>query len=78
MNAGLRILMVEDVEDDAALAVRELKRAGLAVEARRVDLEADFRRELRDFLPRVILSDFNMPQFDGMSALAIAREARRR
>ena len=75
MSPGLRILMVEDVEDDAALAVRELKRAGLAVEAHRVDLEVEFRRELRDFLPQVILSDFNMPQFDGMSALAIAREA---
>src|SRR5579864_4352651 len=74
MREGLRILMVEDVETDAMLAERELKRAGLAVQARRVDREDDFRRELREFRPHVILSDFNMPEFDGMSALVVARE----
>ncbi|HEY6240954.1 MAG TPA: EAL domain-containing protein [Burkholderiales bacterium] len=66
--------MVEDVEADALLAARELKRAGLAVDSRRVEREGDFRRELGEFRPDVILSDFNMPHFDGMSALAIARE----
>jgi diguanylate cyclase (GGDEF)-like protein len=65
---------VEDVEDDAFLVARELKRAGLVVDSRRVDREADFRRELGEFRPHVILSDFNMPQFDGMHALVIARE----
>jgi diguanylate cyclase (GGDEF)-like protein len=74
MREDLRILMVEDVETDAVLAERELKRAGLAVNARRVDREDDFRRELREFRPQVILSDFNMPEFDGMAALAVARE----
>jgi diguanylate cyclase (GGDEF)-like protein len=74
MRDGLRILMVEDVETDATLAERELKRAGLAVCAHRVEREEDFRRELREFQPQVILSDFNMPEFDGMSALAVARE----
>jgi len=66
--------MVEDIEADALLAARELRRAGLAVDPHRVEREEDFRRELRDFLPQVIISDFNMPHFDGMSALAIARE----
>src|SRR5216684_4188778 len=74
MGEGLRVLMVEDVEDDAFLVARELKRAGLVVDSRRVDREADFRRELGEFRPHVILSDFNMPQFDGMHALVIARE----
>ena len=55
-------------------AERELKRAGLAVHARRVEREEDFRRELGEFRPHVILSDFSMPQFDGMSALRIACE----
>src|SRR3979490_2322090 len=36
--------------------------------------EADFRRGLGEFRPHVILSDFNMPEFDGMHALVIARE----
>jgi diguanylate cyclase (GGDEF)-like protein len=74
MGQELRIVMVEDVEVDAELAERELKRAGLAVRARRVETEEDFRRELGEFQPQVILSDFNMPRFDGMSALRVARE----
>jgi len=73
MGQELRVVMVEDVESDAELAERELKRAGLAVRARRVQSEEDFRRELGQFQPHAILSDFNMPQFDGMSALRIAR-----
>src|SRR4051812_38627005 len=66
--------MVEDVEVDAELAILELKRAGMRCVGRRVDTEDDFRRELRDFHPQVILSDFSMPRFDGMEAFAIARE----
>ena len=56
------------------LAERELKRAGLNVDIRRVESEEDFRRELIEFQPMVVLSDFGLPRFDGMSALAIARE----
>ena len=74
MGQELRIVMVEDVESDAELAERELKRAGLAVRVRRVEREEDFRREVGEFRPHVILSDFSMPQFNGMSALRIACE----
>src|SRR6195256_991211 len=74
MGQELRVLMVEDVESDADLAERGLRRAGLAVRARRVEREEDFRREVGEFRPDVILSDFSMPQFNGMSALRIARE----
>src|SRR6267378_7862064 len=71
----MRILFIEDVEADAVLAARELKRSGMSVDSRRVEREDDLRRELGEFKPQVILSDFNMPQFDGMTALAIACEA---
>src|SRR5882724_9641412 len=71
----MRILFIEDVEADAVLAARELKRSGMSVDSRRVEREDDLRRELGEFKPQVILSDFNMPQFDGMTALAIARES---
>jgi diguanylate cyclase (GGDEF)-like protein len=66
--------MVEDMETDAVLAARELKRGGLGIDSRRVEREEDFRRELSEFRPHIILSDFSMPHFDGMAALAIARE----
>ncbi|TMH10011.1 MAG: response regulator, partial [Betaproteobacteria bacterium] len=38
--------------------------------------EADFRRELDEFQPHLVISDFSMPQFSGPRALAIARESR--
>jgi diguanylate cyclase (GGDEF)-like protein/PAS domain S-box-containing protein len=75
-NAPVRILLVEDLPTDAELATREMRRAGLDCEVLRVDTVAAFRRELTGFSPAVILSDFSMPEFDGMQALAIARELR--
>src|SRR6267378_4497601 len=70
----IRVLLNEDVVDDAELELRELKRAGLRVAHRLVDTEKAFTEALRGFVPDVILSDFSMPRFDGMMALAIARE----
>jgi diguanylate cyclase (GGDEF)-like protein/PAS domain S-box-containing protein len=70
----IRVLFTEDVASDAELELRELKRAGLRVTHRIVDSEEAFHQALRDFAPDVILSDFSMPGFDGMAALAIARE----
>jgi diguanylate cyclase (GGDEF)-like protein len=69
-----RVLLVEDLPTEAELALRELKRAGLAVTHRLVASEADFAAALRRFGPDVILSDFSMPHFDGMQALRMARE----
>jgi diguanylate cyclase (GGDEF)-like protein/PAS domain S-box-containing protein len=74
MAPEIRLLMVEDNRGDAELELYELKRAGLQVAARVVDTPEDFRRELREFVPDVIVSDFSMPRFDGMSALRLARE----
>ena len=70
----IRMLLVEDNPADAELELRELKRAGLRLEHRVVDTEQAFRGELTAAVPEVILSDFSMPQFDGMQALALARE----
>jgi diguanylate cyclase (GGDEF)-like protein/PAS domain S-box-containing protein len=70
----IRVLFTEDVASDAELELRELKRAGLRVAHRVVDTEESFQQALREFAPDIILSDFSMPGFDGMAALAIARE----
>ena len=67
--------MVEDVATDAELMLRELRRAGIRCDAHRVDTAVEYRRELEDFQPQVILSDFSMPSFDGMEALRIASES---
>jgi diguanylate cyclase (GGDEF)-like protein/PAS domain S-box-containing protein len=74
MDKELRILLVEDVETDAELEVRELKRAGIRVSHQRVETEEGFRKALEGFKPHLIISDFSMPQFDGMWALSLARE----
>src|ERR1700693_2076000 len=75
MSQQIRILIVEDVASDAELMLRELKRAGIRCDARLVDTAVEYRRELDEFQPQVILSDFSMPHFDGMEALAIASQS---
>jgi CheY-like chemotaxis protein len=70
----LRILIAEDLESDTELIWKELQRAGINCDAHRVDTGVDFRRELEEFKPHVILSDFTMPSFNGMDALEIARQ----
>src|SRR5438552_916744 len=74
MTERPRILLVEDVADDAELALLELRRIGLHADHRVVDKEKSFVDTLREFAPDLILSDFSMPGFDGMAALALARE----
>ena len=76
MSTTIRLLLAEDSRADADLAVRELKRAGLQFTHCIVADEPAFSAALREFAPEVILSDFSMPSFDGMAALAIARELR--
>src|SRR2546428_13193406 len=70
----LRLLLTEDNPADAELELRELKRAGLRIAHRIADTEQGVVSALREFSPDVILSDFSMPGFDGMAALAPARE----
>src|SRR5437773_2535439 len=74
MTERLRILLLEDVADDAELALLELRRSGLHADQRVVESEKSFVDALREFAPDVILSDFSMPGFDGMAALTLARE----
>ncbi|MDB5808439.1 MAG: putative response regulator receiver [Betaproteobacteria bacterium] len=75
MSELLRILLVEDVETDAALIRRHIERGGISVAVRRVESEDEYRKALTEFAPELILSDFSMPHFDGISALTIARES---
>ncbi|HEY2090767.1 MAG TPA: ATP-binding protein [Thermoanaerobaculia bacterium] len=70
----LNILLLEDTDTDAELVERALRRAELSYALRRVDNEADFVRELNDDVPDVVLADYRLPTFDGLSALRIARE----
>ncbi len=70
---GLRILILEDLPDDAALMERELQKSGMKFSAARVDGRDPFLAALKT-LPDIILSDYSLPGFDGVSALSLAQE----
>ena len=70
----LRILILEDVAMDAELVEYELGRAAIPFQSRRVDSREAYLQELQQFSPDVILSDYTLPRFDGMTALSLARE----
>ena len=76
MDSGnlTRILFVEDVPSDAEMAERELQKSGLQFTSVRVDTKEAFRKALEEFHPDIIISDYSMPQFDGMQALKLAKE----
>jgi len=71
-----RVLVLEDVPSDAELEVRELVRAGLAGEWRRVETEAEFREALETFGPEVVLADYSLPSWNGLEALKVVRALR--
>jgi len=68
----LRILMVEDVPEDAELAERELRKDGLRFATVRVDTKEGFLKALEEFRPEMIIPDYAMPEFDGMEALKLS------
>jgi PAS domain S-box-containing protein/diguanylate cyclase (GGDEF)-like protein len=74
VDTGLRLVLVEDVDTDAELLRWHLARGGLDVRMHRVQTEPEFRAALRSVKPDIIVSDFSLPQFDGLHALAIAVE----
>jgi PAS domain S-box-containing protein len=73
VNKKLRILLVEDDPSDATLVERELRKGGLHFTLQRVETEADYRQAL-DHPLDLILSDHDLPTFNGLAALAIAKE----
>ncbi len=74
MANELKILMLEDEPADAELATRALRKAGVEFSSMRVDTRSAFVAALAEFRPDIILADFHLPTFDGLSALAIAVE----
>jgi DNA-binding NtrC family response regulator len=70
----LRVLIVEDSEDDALLILRELERGGYEPVHERVDTPEGMRGSLAEGGPwDVVLSDWQMPRFEAPEALAMFR-----
>jgi PAS domain S-box-containing protein len=70
----IRILVLEDVPADVVLINHELRRAHVSFRAQRVETREGFLHQLEHYKPDVILSDHGLPEFDGFTALAIARD----
>jgi signal transduction histidine kinase len=71
---NLKILLVEDDIADAEMVKYALGQSGLHFTFERVDGREEYLQRLKESPPDLILSDYNMPGFDGLSALALARE----
>jgi DNA-binding NtrC family response regulator len=74
MNGQLKILFLEDVVRDAELNFREIEKIGIASQKLLVDNRKDFLEGLKSFMPDIIISDYSLPQFDGMKALLLRNE----
>jgi diguanylate cyclase (GGDEF)-like protein len=72
-KGDIRVLFIEDRPEEAELAVYHLRKGGITCVHRRVETEHALREALDSFYPDIILSDFKLPQFDGQSALLLAR-----
>src|SRR6267154_317493 len=74
MGIPLRVLIVEDSEDDVRLLARELKRGGYDVTHEQVDTAPAMQAALDRQVWDVVIGDFSMPKFSGVEALALVRE----
>ncbi len=71
-SKAIRVLVLEDNPRDAEINLRELQRAGYQADWIRVQTEQSFLEALEP-VPDLILSDYAMPQFDGMRAVLLLR-----
>ena len=74
-DQSLRVLMVDDSEDDVWLTIRQLKKGGFLPRYGRVDDAASMKNALADKHWDVILCDYAMPHFDVVSALDSLKQA---
>ena len=73
MGRILHVLIVEDSENDALLLLRELRKGGYQPEYKRVDTEIAMVEALKKDKWDIIISDYSMPQFNGLAALKISQ-----
>ena len=76
-NDRLRLVLVEDSEDDARLILRELRGAGFTVNAERVETPQALAQALSNGEWDLVISDHNLPQFSAPEALRLVKERAR-
>ena len=74
MDKQLRLLLVEDSEEDAMLLLRQLRHGGYEPMCKRVDTEAAMSAALEQQTWDIVISDYYMPQFSALGALKLLEE----
>jgi PAS domain S-box-containing protein len=74
-DQSLRVLIIEDSEDDEMLLIRELKKGGYNPVYERVETAAAMKKALKEKQWDIILCDYRLPQFNAPSAIAALKEA---
>jgi PAS domain S-box-containing protein len=74
MDKFFKILHLEDLQTDAELVARELKKADISAEILLAGNKTAFITALKEFCPDIILSDHSLPSFDSHEALKIVKE----
>ncbi|MBN1662980.1 MAG: PAS domain S-box protein [Deltaproteobacteria bacterium] len=74
MRRPLYALIIEDSENDALLMLLQLKKGGYEPEYERVETAEAMRKALHEKAWDVILCDYQLPQFNGPSAMALLKE----
>jgi PAS domain S-box-containing protein len=75
-STPLRLLLVEDSDQDEALVVLNLRRGGFDPRVTRVETAAGFEEALSRDSWDLIIADYNLPSFSGFEALAIFNRAK--
>ncbi len=71
---SMRVLLIEDNEDDALLVLRELKKGGFNPVYERVETAAAMKKALKEEQWDIILSDYKLPKLDGIHAISLLKE----
>lgn len=74
MSTLLRVLIVEDSEDDALLMVRKLRQGGYEPLYVRVDTPAAYLFQLENNVWDVVVSDYSLPSFNALDALQLLKQ----
>jgi PAS domain S-box-containing protein len=74
LNDSIRILLVEDFPPDVELTKREIIKTLKSCIFRLVETQEEYVAALKEFKPDIIITDYHLPHFDGLTALKLAIE----
>ncbi|HAR62063.1 MAG: hypothetical protein DKM50_01840 [Candidatus Margulisiibacteriota bacterium] len=75
MNKLIRVMIIEDFDDDVLLMVRELKKEGYETIYEKVDISSGMEYLLRERVWDLIIADYNLPSFSALGALEILKKS---